>query len=83
MHGGIYAPARSGWRGIGALLGESLSPFAYFHLFFTTLDDDTDPDPECRQFYFRPLLYHIHPTPSHLVRSQVQTDPVCYILIIP
>ena len=51
MHGGIYAPARSGWRGIGALLGESLSPFAYFHLFFTTLDDDTDPGPECRQFY--------------------------------
>ena len=86
MHGGIYAPARSGWRGIGALLGKLLSPFAYFHLFFTTLDDDTDPDPECRQFYvhlFSPSTLPHHPTPSHLVRSQVQTDPVCYILIIP
>ena len=56
MDGGVYARARSGWRGIGALLGESLTPFAYFHLFFTTLDDDTDPDPEMSAILCTPIF---------------------------
>ena len=72
MDGGVYARARSGWRGIGAFLGELLSPFAYFHLFFTTLDDDMDPDPGCQQFYVHRF------SPSTLPQS-LYSFPPCQV----
>ena len=34
------------WQGIGASLGESLTPFAFFYLPSTTSDDGADPDAE-------------------------------------
>ena len=43
----LYSSKEWGWRGgIGASLGKSLSPFAYFYLPSTTSDDGADPDVE-------------------------------------
>ena len=43
----LYSSKEWGWRGgIGASLGEPLSPFAYFYLPSTTSDDGADPDVE-------------------------------------